>query len=181
MPWPLYPREWDQVPIVQETVWVGPMASLDGCGKSCLHRYLFPGLSSFYWIAILTVLSQPTRVWCCKPYNEFKLNFCSLRSIVNVFGFKLKYTFPILLLIFHSHCDGITRTRFACYVLWQAYLTLSSFLFHRLHPLERVEDVEAFYFERVETLRETFGVLLLLYSVISTKVCFLFCIAAFCG
>lgn len=39
----------------------------------------------------------------------------------------------------------------------------------RLHPLERVEDVEAFYFERVETLRETFGVLLLLYSVISTK------------
>ncbi|PNF32390.1 Ubiquitin carboxyl-terminal hydrolase MINDY-3-like protein [Cryptotermes secundus] len=39
----------------------------------------------------------------------------------------------------------------------------------RLLPLERVEEVEAFYFERIETLRETFGVLLLLYSVISTK------------
>ncbi|KAJ4440013.1 hypothetical protein ANN_08144, partial [Periplaneta americana] len=39
----------------------------------------------------------------------------------------------------------------------------------RLLPLERIEEVEAFYFERIETLRETFGVLLLLYSVISTK------------
>ncbi|KAJ9600934.1 hypothetical protein L9F63_000881 [Diploptera punctata] len=39
----------------------------------------------------------------------------------------------------------------------------------RLLSLERVQDVEAFYFERIETLRETFGVLLLLYSVISTK------------
>jgi len=39
--------------------------------------------------------------------------------------------------------------------------------------------VEAFYFERVETLRETFGVLLLLYSVISTKVYFYFLLLHF--
>ena len=122
-----------------------------------------------------------SRVWCRKPYNEFQLNFCNLRSIVNIFGYKLKYTFPFFfcLLIFRPSYDTITCTYFARYILWRAYLTLSSFLFHRLHPLERVEDVEAFYFERVETLRETFGVLLLLYSVISTKVYFYFLLLHF--
>jgi hypothetical protein len=169
-----YPWERDQIPIVQETGCVCPTAVLDGCGVSCPLRYSISGLSSPYWVAILTMLFWPTHVWYCKPYNKFQLNICILRSVVNIFCYKLKYTFPVLLLIFHPYYDSITCTRFACYILWLAYLTLCSFLFHRLHPLERVEDVEAFYFERVETLRETFGVLLLLYSVISTKVYFYF-------
>ena len=35
---------------------------------------------------------------------------------------------------------------------------------------ESSEEVEAFYLERIDMLRETFGVLLFLYSVICTKV-----------
>ncbi|XP_022185626.1 ubiquitin carboxyl-terminal hydrolase MINDY-3 homolog [Nilaparvata lugens] len=45
-------------------------------------------------------------------------------------------------------------------------------LFHsqlRVVSLDSSDEVEAFYLERIETLRETFGVLLFLYSVMYTK------------
>jgi hypothetical protein len=44
MPWPLYPQKRHGTHYIGG--WVGPMASLDGRGKSCPHRDLIPGLSS---------------------------------------------------------------------------------------------------------------------------------------
>ena len=41
---------------------VGPRTSLDGCGKSRLHRYSVPGPSSLQRVAIPTDRSQPTVV-----------------------------------------------------------------------------------------------------------------------
>jgi len=38
---------------------VGRRAGLDGCGKSCPHRYSIPGPSWPQWVAIPTALSRP--------------------------------------------------------------------------------------------------------------------------
>lgn len=43
----------------------------------------------------------------------------------------------------------------------------------RLLGFENVDDVKKFYLERIEMLKEKFGVLLFLYSVVCTKVIFL--------
>jgi hypothetical protein len=57
--------------------WVGPRASLDGCGKSRPHRDSIPGPSSPQRVAIPTTLSRPTLLWG-SPKNDVKCgNHCS--------------------------------------------------------------------------------------------------------
>jgi hypothetical protein len=48
--------------------WLGPRASLDGCGKSRPHRDSIPVTSSPKWVAILTELFQPTQMNCTRVY-----------------------------------------------------------------------------------------------------------------
>jgi len=48
--------------------WVGPRASLDGCGKSLLHQDLIPIPSGPEQVAILTTVSQPTLHYMNVPY-----------------------------------------------------------------------------------------------------------------
>ena len=52
-PRPIYPRERPGTLCIGR--WVGPRASLDGCGKSRLHRDLIPGPSSPSQVIIPTV------------------------------------------------------------------------------------------------------------------------------
>ena len=48
--------------------WVGPRAVLHGCGKSLPHHDLIPIPSGLEYVAVLTMLSQPTLHYMNVPY-----------------------------------------------------------------------------------------------------------------
>lgn len=52
----------------------------------------------------------------------------------------------------------------------QKHTYLMSLSLFRVLSVDSSDEVEAFYLERIQMLRETFGVLLFLYSVMYTKV-----------
>lgn len=72
------------------------------------------------------------------------------------------------------------------YLFWSCVYSITEYFVHKktnaIHPylmslslfrvlsVDSSDEVEAFYLERIQMLRETFGVLLFLYSVMYTKV-----------
>lgn len=74
------------------------------------------------------------------------------------------------------------------YLFWSCLYSITEYLLHqksnaiqkhtylmllslfRVLSVDSSDEVEAFYLERIQMLRETFGVLLFLYSVMYTKV-----------
>jgi len=81
-PRPLYPRERDQLPIVEEGR-VGPRDGLGGCGKRRLGRTSIPGPSSPQHVAIPIELSRPITVTVTPdaPYcNPGPVQLCKIFS-----------------------------------------------------------------------------------------------------
>jgi hypothetical protein len=69
-PRPLYPRERPGTHCTGG--WVGPRASLDGCGKYRPHRHSIPEPSSPWPVAISTELSRPLQISLTWPNYRFK-------------------------------------------------------------------------------------------------------------
>ena len=87
---------------VSSAQWVGRMASLDGCGKTRLHRDQVPGPSSPYRVAIPRVLSQPTF-----SFSVFLFLFAVFLPLFSYFPFHFLgqgFLLCLLFSLFLSYC-----------------------------------------------------------------------------
>jgi hypothetical protein len=100
--------------------WVGKMAGLDGCGRSCPHRDSIPGPSSSKRVAIPTELSRPTVV---DMYNS-----------VSYGSYKFERTeFHCFTVHFNSLCVMVQQMHL--------YVTKHQFKCHTLKHLKSLQHV----------------------------------------